>query len=270
MYLPATRRAAALPVRRTIGHLGAACAVLALGLAAGCGDDPATATAPTTTEPVAPERSDPTDTATEPGDQTATTGTAAGLRPDINQTPIPYGAKRQRDMAAYAKRHYGVTTSTLKKPKTIVEHIAVAGSAESVRNTFTPNRKDPELGELPGLCTHFVIGSNGEIDQLVPLERMCRHTVGLNHVSIGIEHVGFQDGDLLGNERQLKASLRLTRWLRCRYDLDVDDVIGHSESLDSPHHAERVESLKTQTHGDMAASSMRRYREQLGEKGCRA
>jgi hypothetical protein len=44
---------------------------------------------------------------------------------------------------------------------------------------------------------------------------MCRHTVGLNWTSIGIEHVGTSDREILANPRQLHASLRLTAWLRC-------------------------------------------------------
>ena len=37
-------------------------------------------------------------------------------------------------------------------------------------------------------------------------------------------------------------------------------VIGHNESLDSPLHRERIERLRTQTHGDMTPESMRTYR----------
>ena len=34
---------------------------------------------------------------------------------------------------------------------------------------------------------------------------MCRHTVGLNYTSIGIEHVGLSDAEVLGNPRQLRG-----------------------------------------------------------------
>ena len=47
-------------------------------------------------------------------------------------------------------------------------------------------------------------------------------------------------------------------------------MIGHNESLSSPFHRERVESLRRQTHGDFVRSSMRRYRralERLPEPG---
>ena len=188
--------------------------------------------------------------------------------PAIHQWRIPFPQKRRNDMAAYSRRHYGIDSYELKGPKVIVEHIAVAPSATAIRNTFAPNRPDPSYGEYPNVCTHFAIGRDGRIHQLVSLRLMCRHTVGLNHTAIGIEHAGYRDGDLLGNRRQLQASLRLTAWLRCRYGIRLRDVIGHNESLSSPYHRERVARMRNQTHGDMTRASMRRYRAQLRRIEC--
>jgi beta-N-acetylhexosaminidase len=119
------------------------------------------------------------------------------------------------------------------------------------------------LHELPGVCSHFVVDSDGTIFQLVSTRIMCRHTVGLNWTAIGIEHVGRSDGQVLGNRRQLRASLRLTRWLQGRYRIATRNVIGHNESLSSPYHRERVARLRRQTHGDFRHASMRRYRRAL-------
>jgi N-acetylmuramoyl-L-alanine amidase len=44
-------------------------------------------------------------------------------------------------------------------------------------------------------------------------------------------------------------------------------VIGHSESLSSPYHRERVPSLRNQTHGDWKHRSMRIYRRKLQRLG---
>jgi N-acetyl-anhydromuramyl-L-alanine amidase AmpD len=170
-------------------------------------------------------------------------------------------------MAAYSARHYGERTWRLRHPRVIVEHVAVAGSVAAVRNAFAPNVPDPELGELPNVCAHFVIGSSGRIVQLVNLRTRCRHTVGLNWTAIGIEHVGFGDGDVLGDRRQLLASLQLTHYLRCRFGIELRDVIGHAESLRSRYHRERVRSLRRQTHGDFRHSSMRVYRKRLSRLG---
>ncbi len=134
-------------------------------------------------------------------------------RPPIKADFIPFPPRRKREMAAYSKRHYGKRQWRLSDPKVIVEHVSVAASVDSVYNTFAPDHPDPELHELPNVCSHFVVGSNARAYQLVHLNIRCRHTVGLNYTAIGIEHVGFTDADVLGNRRQLRASLRLTRFL---------------------------------------------------------
>jgi N-acetylmuramoyl-L-alanine amidase len=182
--------------------------------------------------------------------------------PAIHREHIPMPAKRKREMRAYSKRHYGKARVRLH-PRVIVEHIAVASTAEAVINTFAPDVPDGELHELPGLCSHYLISEKGKILELVPPRLRCRHTVGLNHVAIGIEHVGMRDGDVLHNRRRLRASLRLTAWLRCRYGIPIRDVIGHSESLSSPYHHERVKRLRRQTHADWSRASMRVYRRRL-------
>jgi N-acetylmuramoyl-L-alanine amidase len=185
----------------------------------------------------------------------------------VKQKRIPFPAHRKREMAAYSKRHYGRRRWKLRDPKVIVEHIAVAGSVDSIFNTFAPDHPDPELHELPNVCSHFVVGSDGTSYQLVSLRIRCRHTVGLNYTAIGIEHVGFSDGDVLGDRRQLRGSLRLTQRLRCRFGISIRNVIGHNESLSSPYHYELVPSLKHQTHGDWRHASMQIYRKKLRHLG---
>jgi beta-N-acetylhexosaminidase len=191
-------------------------------------------------------------------------------KPTIVSKPIPFGAKRKHETAAYAYRHYGIDSYRLTDPHVIVEHYTVTSTFQATWNTFAPDVADGELGELPGTCSHFVIDRDGTIYQLVPLSIMCRHTVGLNYTAIGIEHVGSSDADVLQNPRQMAASLRLTRWLRCRYGIGVPNVIGHAESLSSPYHRENVAKLRTQTHGDMTHAAMTKYRRQLSARGaCR-
>jgi N-acetylmuramoyl-L-alanine amidase len=187
--------------------------------------------------------------------------------PPVKAWPIPYGAKRKHQMADYSARHYGERTWRLRRPRVIVEHMAQTGSASAVYNTFAANVPDVELHELPGVCAHFVISSQGRIFRLVNLRTRCRHTVGLNWTAIGIEHVGYGDRDVLGSPKALRASLRLTRWLRCRFRIKVRDVIGHAESLSSSYHRERVPSLRRQTHGDWKHASMQTYRKKLRRLG---
>ena len=165
--------------------------------------------------------------------------------PRITRKPIPYGAERKADMRAYARRHYGIDDYRLRKPKVIVEHYTVTDTFQPVFDTFAPNAPDVELHELPGVCSHFVVDRDGTIYQLVPTTIMCRHTVGLNYTAIGIEHVGRSDAQVLGNRRQMAASLRLTRMLQGRYRIRTRNVIGHNESLSSPYHRELVPRLRT-------------------------
>jgi beta-N-acetylhexosaminidase len=172
-------------------------------------------------------------------------------------------------MVAYVHRHYGsfmAPTWRLTHPHVIVIHYTEA-SYNATFNNFVADTPDVELHERPGTCAHFVIGQAGVIHQLVALGTMCRHTVGLNWTAIGIEHVGFSDAQVLGDHRQMAASLHLVRWLRCRYHIQIRNVIGHNESLSSPYHHEDVAALRTQTHRDFNHADMRIYRSRLRRAG---
>jgi protein MpaA len=184
-------------------------------------------------------------------------------RPAIVQHRIPFGPRRVRETRRYSVRHYGRDTHLLQRPRVIVQHWTGSRSYRSAWETFAHDRPDVELGELPGVCAHFVIDRRGVIRQLVSLRVMCRHTVGLNWTAWGIEHVGTSDADVMGNRRQLAASLRLTRWLQERHGIRTRDVIGHNESLSSPYHRERVPALRRQTHGDFRRRTMDVYRRRL-------
>jgi hypothetical protein len=192
---------------------------------------------------------------------------SAAPKPEIRKMLIPYTKKRKRDMAAYSKRHYGASKWRLVNPKLIVVHYAVAGSIGTIFNTFAPNRPDVEFGELPGVCSHYAVGAGGGAVKFVSPTIRCRHVVGLNHVSIGIEHVGFSDGDILNRPAQLNGSLQLVQWLRCRFGIPIDCVIGHSESLSSPFYKELDPRFKGKTHGDFNRASMERYRADLAKLG---
>jgi N-acetylmuramoyl-L-alanine amidase len=189
------------------------------------------------------------------------------IEPRIVWDPIPFGPERKAQMRAYAERHYGLATYELLEPHVIVIHYTETPDFQSTYNTFAPDTPDPELHELPNTCAHFVIDAEGVIHQLVPLNIMCRHTVGLNWTAIGIEHVGDTDQQVLENPRQMAASLELVRWLRCRFHIPVSQVIGHNESLSSPYHHENVPSLRTQTHSDFNHADMQIYRSRLHALG---
>lgn len=188
----------------------------------------------------------------------------AAPRPELAWKPIPFPAARLADTAAYSARHYGQRTWRLTRPRVIVQHATANRSLAATWSTFAANRRDPELRELPGTCTHFVVDRDGTIYQLVRLTIRCRHTVGLNWTAIGIEHVGLTSAEVMANRRQLAASLALTRWLMRRFEIRLGDVIGHNENVESAYHRERYRSWRCQTHGDFPRAEMNRYRARLG------
>ena len=187
---------------------------------------------------------------------------AIAPKPHVVWQPIPFGPQRKAEMAAYAQRHYGIRSWRLH-PKVIVEHFTGSDSFSSAWNTFAANTPDPELGELPGTCAHFIVDRDGTIYQLVRLTVMCRHTVGLNYVALGIENVGTSDGEILRDPAQLRSSLALAAWLVGRFHIRIRNVIGHSESLSSPYHRELYKPWAHQTHGDWKHLDMDVFRSKL-------
>ena len=185
------------------------------------------------------------------------------VHPHIVWKPIPFSAQRLAETAAYAKRHYGVDTWHIRGPHVIVEHYTESTTLMSAWSTFAQDVPDSELHELPGTCAHFIVDRDGTIYQLVPLDVICRHTVGLNLVALGIEHVGMSDAAILDDPAQMKASLHLTAWLLQRYHIPLGDVIGHAESLTSPWHHELYPSWRCQTHSDWQPADMAAYRARL-------
>lgn len=188
----------------------------------------------------------------------------AELRPQIVWKPIPYGERRRRQMAAYSRRHYGTWGWKLDAPTAIVEHYTTGTTWQGAWNTFASNAK--HLGEYPGTCTQFIVHTDGTIYQLASLGIRCRHTIGMNQLSIGIEHVGRSDAEVLRNGVQMRSSLRLSLWLVARFGIEIRNVIGHGESLQSPLRSERYASWKCMTHSDMSRSAMITYRGRLRDR----
>ena len=193
----------------------------------------------------------------------ATSFTVSGLRPPIVWKPIPFGARRKAQMAAYSKRHYGRYAWRLRDPKVIVEHYTAGMTWQGAWNTFAAN--SVHNGELPGTCAHFIIDRDGAIYQPVHLWIRCRHAVGMNYTAIGIEHVGTSDQMVLGDAAQMRSSLRLTLWLMARYHINIGNVVGHNETLYSPYRLELYPSWQCLVHADFPRRAMRVYRARLRE-----
>jgi len=255
--------------------LASACGAVALYVLGGCGhaapvypsstQRPAAAVA--TSPPSARIAAPPVSSAALPPTSRARRVPVAPA-PAIVRDPIPFPSSRKREMTLYAQRHYGIDSYRLIDPRVIVEHYTETPDLRSTYETFAPDHPDSELHELPNTCAHFVVDRDGRIYQLVSLTIMCRHTVGLNYTAIGIENVGYSDREILDDRAELRASLRLARWLRCRYGISIANVIGHNESLSSPYHHENVPGLRSQTHEDWRRADMDVYRTLLRRLPC--
>lgn len=161
--------------------------------------------------------------------------------PPIVWKPIAFTAKRRADTAAYGERHYASASYRLR-PRVIVLHYTAGGTWLSTWNYFSVNRADAEYHELPGPAAHYIIGKDGTIYQLLKTNYRGRHTVGLNHQAIGIEFVqeggsgpSWADRQILNRTRQVRAGLRLVRYLKARYGIGNANVIGHAMANASPY-----------------------------------
>lgn len=159
--------------------------------------------------------------------------------PAIKFDPISYNRSRKRQMANYSKRHYGERKWKLEKVKAVVLHYTAGGSYSSAWSTFDSNA--PALGEKPGVCAQYVVDKDGTVYQLARRSVRCRHTIGLNHVSLGIEIVQEDLGNphrtadaILDRKKQARAAVRLVGWLEDRYEFGLNNVIGHGMANDSP------------------------------------
>lgn len=197
----------------------------------------------------------------EPVAATSRSDAVWNLQPQILKKPIPFPDLRKDQMAAYSRRHNGRSGWRLADPAVIVEHYTGGSSFASAWNTFASNAR--HLGEKPGTCAHFLIDTDGTIYQLVDVEVRCRHAIGLNHVSIGIEHVGRSARAVLRNPAMMRSSLRLTLWLMATHGIEARNVIGHAESLESPFHDEWYDEWRCMTHADFDHRDMRAYRDRL-------
>jgi len=171
--------------------------------------------------------------------ETASPVSPAQAKLFVVDATLPFGAARLAETAAYSLRHYGSASSRLT-PTMIVLHFTAGATWTSARDTFAQDV--PNLGELPGTCSHYVIDRDGTIYSLVPVTIRCRHTIGLNDQAIGIEMVqpagpsgGWADQQILARPPQVDAALALVRQLQATYGIPTSSVIGHAMANADPH-----------------------------------
>ncbi len=198
---------------------------------------------------------------------------ATAPRPPITLKLIPFGDTRKAQMVDYSQRHYHQHTWRLTAPKVIVLHHTAGANWQSAWNTFAANTAyDSGTGRLekPGVSAHFIIAKDGTIYQCVRLSMRARHAIGMNWSSIGIEFVQeprsgrnghWMDQQILNRTRQVRAGLRLVRYLELRYGITDRNVIGHAMANNSPYFKDYT-GIKNAA-GDWFAPEVRAFRARL-------
>ncbi len=153
---------------------------------------------------------------------------------EIIQTPIPFDEERIALTKEYIKTHYNLNVTDIKiVPKIIFIHYTALDSYKKTLKRFMPSELPADRplikkGGMLNVSTHFLIEQNGTIHQLMPLDFMARHVIGLNYNSIGIENVGGEkEKDNLTPE-QLQANIFLVNYLKKKFST-IEYVAGHQE-----------------------------------------
>lgn len=153
---------------------------------------------------------------------------------EIKQLPIEFGEKRVELTKEYIKAHYNLDVKDIKIiPRIIVvHHTAIDDFKDSISRfisqTLPTDRPDIVSAGAVNVSTHFMIERDGTVNQLMPLDYMGRHVIGLNYNSIGIENVGGQNSKDNLTDAQLKSNIELIKELKKRFET-IEYVIGHYE-----------------------------------------
>ena len=152
----------------------------------------------------------------------------------MEQTPIKFEKQRVELTKKYIKTHYDLDVKNIKIiPKIILIHHTAIDSYEKSLARFksqTLPTDRPEIISAGALnvSTHFMVEKDGTIHQLMPLDFMARHVIGLNYNSIGIENVGGENSVDNLTTAQLKANVFLINYLKKKFKT-IEYVVGHYE-----------------------------------------
>ncbi len=154
--------------------------------------------------------------------------------PIIIDRPIAFTARRKQLTIDYRRIHQNPSIQSFEiEPKMIVLHYTAGNSAENTFNYFNKTEISGARAKLAkagrvNVSAHFLVDRDGTIFRLVPENWMARHTIGLNHLAIGIENVG-NAKDFPLTPEQVAANAALIRYLVSKHP--ITHLIGHSESM---------------------------------------
>jgi N-acetylmuramoyl-L-alanine amidase/AmpD protein len=145
---------------------------------------------------------------------------------------LPLGRKRLEPMPFpyltifspnYDDRSYFATIDT------IVLHSTVEPTTLGTVQIF--------LNPTSGVSAHFVVGKDGQVIQMVPVEKRAWHAgaselegrTSVNDFSIGIEMVNRNDGLDPYPEAQIQAVAGIIRFVRSRYPIPDSRIVSHEK-----------------------------------------
>jgi N-acetylmuramoyl-L-alanine amidase len=190
--------------------------------------------------------------------------------PQIIDAPIAWSDARERLTLSYRQAHSDPDAKGLAiAPRAIVLHYTDGGSANATMSYFDHLEIEAERAQLKragdvNVSAHFLVDRDGTIYQLQPPTRFARHTIGLNHLAIGIENVG-DDHTWPLTDAQVAADAALIRNLVSRFP--ITHLLGHYEVehfRDHPYFVERDATYRN-SKPDPGASFMARVRKAVDD-----
>ncbi len=153
---------------------------------------------------------------------------------EIKQTPIKFENTRIELTKKYIKTHYNLDVKDIKIiPRIILIHHTAIDDYEDSLSRFTSETLPSDRPEIQkagavNVSTHFMVERDGTVHQLMPLDYMARHVIGLNYSSIGVENVGGENSRDNLTDAQLKANIELVKYLKTKFQ-SIEYVVGHYE-----------------------------------------
>jgi N-acetylmuramoyl-L-alanine amidase len=188
----------------------------------------------------------------------------------IIDRPIAFPPERAQLTLEYRRRHEDPNAQGIDiQPRMIVLHHTGGSTLEAAFTTFervhlNPDRESLQRGGSVNVAAHFLVDRDGTIYRLMPETRMGRHTIGLNHLALGVENVGDRDRHPL-TEAQVAANAGLIRYLVSRHA--ITHLIGHHEYRLMESHPYWMERDKTYRSNkpDPGVVFMARVRERIAD-----
>lgn len=152
----------------------------------------------------------------------------------VKQTPIEFGDVRVELTKKYIKAHYNLEVKDIKiVPKIVVVHHTAIDDYSASLSRFTSQTLPSDRPEIQNagavnVSAHFMVERDGTVHQLMPLDYMARHVIGLNYNSIGIENVGGENSKDNLTAEQLASNVELIKELKQKFET-IEYVIGHYE-----------------------------------------